>query len=601
MTCSSRGRERAGSDSWGRLAASSWLRILALASCACSAVAGDLFVATGGDDATADGSMGLPFASLAAACSAAAPGDVVQVRGGTYQFAAEERLRPVGTVDAPIRIQPYEGESVVLDGSLAGLAADKYVVRFSSSARHAVLSGFEIANSTGRGLGVGGSENVALVNNRIHDVAGRGIGVRGTSVLVEGNEVWRCALSNEGGGASGGWPGAIQTAHLSGQPSTDLAFRGNRIHDNWGEGLIVGFVDGAVVEDNVLHDNYSQHVYLDRSRQVLVQRNVVFTTTDLYDRDLGGLSRPANCIGMAAEEYVGAPEQGPEAISIVNNLCVGTGVGVRYWHEESNTLPSNTYRDILIAHNVVVRPVSYLIDFSEVDAAHPAPSGVEIRNNIFESTEGGRDLQVGNPGALSFSANDWVNGIPALAQEPASISADPRFEDGSDGSVPEGFQLAAGSPCRGAGTPLAAVGADFWGAARSATAPSIGIHEPLDRPEPQEASPDGDLRVTRDALGEVSVSYEPACGATGHVVRGGALDELARPAAAWTWSECGFDASGTLVLGLPEGTSLYFIVAGHDGEREGSYGRASSGLERPGAGPAASACPLPQVLDGSCP
>jgi hypothetical protein len=43
---------------------------------------------------------------------------------------------------------------------------------------------------------------------------------------------------------------------------------------------------------------------------------------------------------------------------------------------------------------------------------------------------------------------------------------------------PEGFRLGAGSACKGKGAAAPAVAQDFWCAARSTTAPSLGVHEP---------------------------------------------------------------------------------------------------------------------------
>ena len=49
--------------------------------------AGDWYIATTGDDATGDGSIGNPYATLLTAYTAASAGDIIHVAAGTYTIA----------------------------------------------------------------------------------------------------------------------------------------------------------------------------------------------------------------------------------------------------------------------------------------------------------------------------------------------------------------------------------------------------------------------------------------------------------------------------------------------------------------------------------
>ena len=72
------------------------------------------YVATWGNNAAA-GTLAAPFESIEKAAEVAQPGDTVYVRGGTYH----ETIRPwsSGTRGAPIVFEPYNNESVTIDGA----------------------------------------------------------------------------------------------------------------------------------------------------------------------------------------------------------------------------------------------------------------------------------------------------------------------------------------------------------------------------------------------------------------------------------------------------------------------------------------------------
>jgi len=105
--------------------------------------AGEFFVAPTGDDAAGDGTIEKPFATVQRAQAAASPGDVVNIRGGTYalsekQIARKQRLFAYvtyldksGTPDHPITYQAYKDEHPVFDLSAikpAGLRVDAFYV-----------------------------------------------------------------------------------------------------------------------------------------------------------------------------------------------------------------------------------------------------------------------------------------------------------------------------------------------------------------------------------------------------------------------------------------------------------------------------------------
>jgi hypothetical protein len=99
--------------------------------------------------------------------------------------------------------------------------------------------------------------------------------------------------------------------------------------------------------------------------------------------------------------------------------------------------------------------------------------------------------------------------------------------------------------------------------------------------------------------GAITLTYAPACDATGHTIHYGPLTQV--KSYGWAAAACAFDTSGTALF-VPDssvGESIFWVVVGHGGAFEGSYGTSSGGVERP-ASLAAGACSRVQSLATVC-
>ena len=135
---------------------------------------------------------------------AARPGYTVYVRGGVY---GRVRIKRAGTAAAPIAIAPFPDERVVFDGAGVRLSRNDSLVTIADSA-YVRFSGFELRNSSGRGLSVLDSSNVVVRNNTVHDTWAHPIIGSGDSLRFEGNTIYRGVLSNKDGAKRlGYWPG----------------------------------------------------------------------------------------------------------------------------------------------------------------------------------------------------------------------------------------------------------------------------------------------------------------------------------------------------------------------------------------------------------
>jgi len=81
-------------------------------------------------------------------------------------------------------------------------------------------------------------------------------------------------------------------------------------------------------------------------------------------------------------------------------------------------------------------------------------------------------------------------------------------------------------------------------------------------------------------IGDMTVSYTPACSVDDHTIEFGSLAQVS--AYTYAGQECSIGNTGSYVWSYPVGQdSLFFVVVGNDATVEGSYGRDSNGVERP--------------------
>jgi MYXO-CTERM domain-containing protein len=139
--------------------------IVGLGLCAIrNAAAAEYFVATTGADSN-PGTLASPFATLQKGNSAAAAGDTVWLRGGTYSCTTQITLSRSGTSDTNrTKIWAYQNEVPVLDFSKyvsTNPAVDVPAVLVTGSWMH--LKGLEIANGA---VGVSGAHSYSMLRTK---------------------------------------------------------------------------------------------------------------------------------------------------------------------------------------------------------------------------------------------------------------------------------------------------------------------------------------------------------------------------------------------------------------------------------------------------
>jgi hypothetical protein len=205
--------------------------------------AAGLFVATTGSNTTGTGSISAPWQTLAFAMSQLVPGNILNIRAGTYAGA---NVPVSGTQALPITIRPYPGEVVTLDGNL-GEGSNGVL---SITAKDWLI--FDGLNGTDRNL-------------RIINGSPRGFYIEGTSGQVHGNIVVQ-GLKISNCTDSGFYICGLimgQTIPINTYRTEKITLRNNEVTavnlnaPPGNEAITVGGgVREIIVEDNWIHDTH---------------------------------------------------------------------------------------------------------------------------------------------------------------------------------------------------------------------------------------------------------------------------------------------------------------------------------------------------------
>jgi len=134
----------------------------------CTPSTASYYVAPNGSDAN-DGSEASPFATVQKAQDVAQAGDLVYVRGGTYQPTASTHFKTAGSAAKPIVLASYPGELPIIDGANIppGDQTGPSTATWSfEGAQHWRIRGpFRLTNGRGAGVSIeGDTQGIDFVN-----------------------------------------------------------------------------------------------------------------------------------------------------------------------------------------------------------------------------------------------------------------------------------------------------------------------------------------------------------------------------------------------------------------------------------------------------
>jgi hypothetical protein len=278
------------------------------------------------------------------------------------------------------------------------------------------------------------------------------------------NVVYHNCLMNKPRRLAGGWPSAVNLTDC-GDVVVD-----NRIYENYGEGLGVYGTDHYVAH-NDLHDNFGVEIYLNNATDTIVHANLMHSDgNEEFFRDWNlkeprtnpeTFWAPAEGIGMANESATGIQFARNR---VVDNIVIGRRFAGLYWWNgwaEDGGPRNGGMVDSLIAHNTVVSEAEALFHIDDNDHRD-----TEIRDNVFYQRRSDRPLtDFHGVRGITFSHNlryGGRGGGPAgEGRGPGDVEKDPRVVNPAGGKAGH-FRLRSDSPAINAGTP-AGVGLDYFG------------------------------------------------------------------------------------------------------------------------------------------
>jgi hypothetical protein len=321
------------------------------------------YVSEAGDDANGC-TQSAPCKTITVAIGLSQDGDTVIVSPGTYhEYVYVDKS--ITLISDGATIDGTNANGRVNDG-LVSVVADKVIVR-----------GFTIMNADNYGLANFGSGS-QFSNNVIHNTQGPGIWMRdGQFNTFDGNELYYTVLQNSSGfdgtnyvcnPTTTSWPSSINPWGTAGSN----VWRGNNIHDNCGEGIVV--YSGDLVEGNTFKNNWSIEIYIVADRAT-VRNNTIIDTKPYVSRgfDQSWRSVPAGiAIGDEAECLA-------DNNSITGNNITGARYGISFYAYKSCSGIKNS----LIENNTIVDTWEYGLKI--LAGAHMNSA---IRDNTIQLTSG---------------------------------------------------------------------------------------------------------------------------------------------------------------------------------------------------------------------
>lgn len=434
---------------------------------------------------------------LASALSSANPGDIIEVKAGIYNSVSFSLKS--GTKGKPITIRAAKNAKVIFTGTSSRCIFDDYGHQYVN-----IEGPFELKNAF-CGAKIMGGSNINISGLTVHDTQQHGIVVSGNNNNVFDNTVYNCVMENKATATTKeyGWSQCVAVWGTGGgNLSKNIHFKNNVIYNGYGEGLDFLECDTCSAIGNKITNGFSMNIYIDVSRNILIEGNTLRVTSDAYNTKWGR----ACGVGLA-------PESGQillENITIKNNVMIGTRMGVYFFTMGK----SGGYDKVKILHNtlwkVSVTPVWF-------QSPGNTPSGCEMRNNFFYY-ETAIDFEPAS--SWTIANNYYYNTYNLPSKYPGSNQKSAQTLELSSIFQNKGncnyYDMSLDAEClrpskspgwldlyHGGSKPINEVSTDFAGCTRNANKPSVGAFEypegcggdvtpdSSDEPTSDSTSPDG--------------------------------------------------------------------------------------------------------------
>ncbi|MCG8455851.1 MAG: right-handed parallel beta-helix repeat-containing protein [Holophagales bacterium] len=379
-----------------------------------------------------------PGDDLQAAIDALSPGDVLELRDGTYIVTSRLSVRLQCTAALPCVIRAKRGHAPHVHRPNAG--ENLVDIEFS---RYVTLHGIEWSGGS-RGVRIRESSFVTVEECHIHGTAGNALSANDPGSAYEGIRLLRNHIHDTGGAGEGMYLGC----NFNGCQFFGGLIEGNYIHHTNGPTVTQGdgieIKEGSwgnVVRDNVIHDTgfpcILTYSTVGNGGPNLIEGNLMWGCGD------HGIQSAADAV-------------------IRNNLILGSDAdGIACQPHQAGT-PDH----LEILHNTVLAPTGHAVRLSGVTGS------VVLAGNALYAQTGDAVRASGDLGAVSATGNVGAGTLQGLAG-----GFDPSGDLGTDfvaasysGSLPQDLFPAPGSILVGAADPAWVPADDFNRTPRESTA-----------------------------------------------------------------------------------------------------------------------------------
>jgi len=396
----------------------------------------DYYVATTGNNDD-PGTLAKPWRTLKYAESRLSDGDVVCVREGTYK----ENFK----IDVDnVTFQNYNNEKPVIDGD-EEIPGD-WIPLVEIISDGVTFDGFEVRESSGTGISLGGNNNnVTIKNCEIHETYRQALQiVKSNNALIEDCNIYKGAKVYYIWEDTKGRPPTV-TIKYSDSPT----FRRCKIHDSYFENIDVDVgTTNATIEYCEIYGSFRVQLYLVNSVNNTVRYNLIYGTT------IGGYPGKD---GHGPGIYINNEEQWSTPVLVTNNKIYGNLVAntkANFWIAGKTGM---IVKNVTAYNNIFVESTDFNVRMEGTTGGeHVFKNNIiwETNNTIASLPSGKMDcdnnLWSKAPDPDAQGPNDPAYAIPQLAKITGWNNITGGSLKGSD------FTLQSTSPAINAGTNLGA-------------------------------------------------------------------------------------------------------------------------------------------------